>query len=86
MSLRVSLCVYVYIKGKLCKYKKTKKLKETESMSIDFYGISAYIELFYAKKLGDCIHCTFIFSFMCSFLSVYFLHLFFWYIMQSIPG
>ena len=30
---------------------------------IDFNGISIHLELFYAKKLGNCIHCTILFTF-----------------------
>ena len=33
---------------------------------IDFNGISNSQGLFYAKRLGNYIHCTFIFIFLCS--------------------
>ena len=37
---------------------------------IDFNGMSARLGLFYAERLENCFHCTFIFTFLCSFLKV----------------
>ena len=33
---------------------------------IDFNGMSIHEGLFYALRLGNCIHCMFIFTFLCS--------------------
>ena len=41
---------------------------------INFNGISFCLGLFYAKRLGNCFHCTFMFTFLSSyFLRGYFI-------------
>ena len=32
-------------------------------LSIDFNGMSTYLGLFYSVSCGNCVHCTFIFTF-----------------------
>ena len=39
---------------------------------VDFNCMSASLGLFHAKKLGTCVHCRFIFTFLHSFSSFLF--------------
>ena len=38
----------------------------------DWFFDMSTVRLFYAKKIGNCVHCSFIFTFLCSFLRVIF--------------
>ena len=40
-----------------------KEKKNNNKLMIDFNGMSTSLELFYVKRLGNCVHCTFIFAF-----------------------
>ena len=38
-------------------------LKDQDFWLLDFNGMSTCLQLFYAQKLGNCVHCMYIFTF-----------------------
>ena len=42
-------------------------LNHLKNVLTDFNDMSYHLRLFNDKKLGNCVHCTFMFTFLCSF-------------------